>query len=197
VRLSFPLAIFTLLAAFTVGAHADTITYSESAIVSGSIGNTNFTDTLITLTATGSSSTVVEIFPGIFVNVLPTELTIAGIGSTMFTDFLQFVSNTTSDRAGVGDISVDLAVLFTQNSAFGSYNLQTGIGATTGSSVFNSGFKFGTGLGLFSIVSSGPSTFQATDTSTSTVPEPSAFMLLGTGILGLTGVVRRKLLSHS
>jgi hypothetical protein len=35
VRLSFPLAIFTLLAAFTVGAHADTITYSESAIVSG------------------------------------------------------------------------------------------------------------------------------------------------------------------
>jgi len=197
VRLSSPVAIFTLLAAFAVGAHCDTITYSESAIVSGSIGNTNFTNALVTLTATGSSSTVVESLPGVFINVLPTELTIAGIGSTMFTDTIQFVSNTTNDLAGVGDRTLNLAVLFTQNSAFGSYNLQTGIGATTGSPAFDFGAKFGTQLGLFSIESSGSSTFQAIDTSTPTVPEPSAFTLLGTGILGIASVVRRKLLSHS
>jgi hypothetical protein len=198
VRISLRLAICALFAAFTVGAQADTITYSESAIVSGSIGNTNFTNALITLTATGSSSTVVVgDLPGIFINILPTELTIAGIGSTMFTDSIQFVSNTISDLAGVGDMTTNLAVLFTQNSVFGGYNLQTGIDATTGPSVINIGAKFGTELGLFSIVSSGPSTFQATDTTTPTVPEPSAFTLLGTGILGLTGVVRRKFLSRS
>jgi hypothetical protein len=96
---------FTLLSAFTIGAHADAIIYSEWAIVSGSIGNTNITNASIPLTASGSSSTVVESLPGIFTNVLPTELTIAGIGSTMITEFIQFVSNTTNDSAGVGDNS--------------------------------------------------------------------------------------------
>jgi hypothetical protein len=84
---------FTLLAAFTIGAHADAIIYSEWAIVSGSLGNTNITNASIPLTASGSSSTVVESLPSIFTNVLPTELTIAGIGSTMITEFIQLVSN--------------------------------------------------------------------------------------------------------
>jgi hypothetical protein len=37
---------------------------------------------------------------------------------------------------------------------------------------------------------------ESTLVSTSTAPEPSAFALFGTGILGLAGVARRKFLSR-
>ena len=183
-----------LLAASTLAAHADTLTYTESAIVSGSIGKLDFTNTLITLTATGDSSAVVETAPGVFVNILPTELTIAGIGGGMFTDTIQFVSNNTTDMAGVGDNSNNLGILFTESSVFGSYNLQSALAATTGPSTINSGSAFNTDIGLFTITSSGDATFQVTDT---TVPEPSTFVLLGSGLLGLASITRRKFLSQS
>ena len=43
------------------------------------------------------------------------------------------------------------------------------------------------------IIRNNPGTWTSSATSTSPVPEPSTFTLLGTGILGLAGVARRKL----
>lgn len=193
------LRFVTLVAAATfatsaLAAHADTITYTESAIGSGSLGKMDFTNALITITATGDTSSVVNV-GSIFIIILPTELTVEGIGSTMFTDIIQFVSNNTAEDAGVGDNTNGDGVMFTRNSVFGSYDLQTGIAATSGPAGYDSSASFNTGDGLFVITSLTTSTFEANETPA--VPEPSTIALLGTGILGLAGAARRKFLSHS
>lgn len=193
-RLTSRLAILAIVTAATLAAHADTITYTESAIGTGLLGKASFTNALVTITATGDTGNVVDKGGGIFVIILPVELTVQGLGSTTFTDIIQFVSNNGSHDAGVGDGTNGLALLFTNNSVFSTYNLQTGIGPISGASIFNSGASFGTADGSFVTTSFGTATFEAV---TSSVPEPSTFALFGTGLLGLADMARRKFLSHS
>jgi hypothetical protein len=47
-------------------ASADTMIYTESAIASGSLGSTSFTDNLITLTAIGDTAKVFQPSGGLF-----------------------------------------------------------------------------------------------------------------------------------
>ena len=195
------LRLVTLVAAAafatsSLAAYADTITYTESAIGSGSLGKTDFTNALVTITATGDTGNVVDKGGGLFVIILPVELTVQGLGSTMFTDIIQFVSNNGSQVAGVGDNTDGLGLLFTNNSAFATYNLQTGIGPISGAAAFNPGASYNTADGAFVTTSFGTSTFEAVEAS-STVPEPSTIAMFGTGLLGLAGAARRKVLRRS
>lgn len=73
--------------------------------------------------------------------------------------------------------------------SLGSYTLFTGTGILSTNAA---GFDNTDGTLLFSTQGNGTVTFSAT-TNASPVPEPSTLMLLGTGLVGLAGVVKRRL----
>ena len=65
---------------------AESITYTEQATASGSLGSTSFTNALVTLTFAGDTANVTQIGQGEFANSTGTAtVTVAGIGTATFT----------------------------------------------------------------------------------------------------------------
>src|SRR5664279_3915035 len=184
-----------VLALATFGASqtfASTITYTEQAVVSGQLGNNFFNNSLVTLTLV-SDTTNVTGGGGFFQNLVGTfTVNVASVGTATFLDAMEVFDNQGSIAAGFGDVSLAGSVLDTFDAAFGAYDLTTAIGPITNTPFIRPDLFFATTLGGFNIQSAGNSTFTAS-TGTST-PEPGSLALLGTGVVGLLGSLRRKLM---
>jgi PEP-CTERM motif len=179
-------------------ASAATITFTESTIATGSLGASSFVGSLVTLTATGDTSSVLsgttsELFvAAVSINVALLGETASLTGTAdVFSCRASLNACAFSPTAGITDDSGVVAdILDTVSGAFSTYDLTTSIGPVTVSSLINPPHSFGTELGLFQISSAGNATFTATlETAT---PEPGTAAFLGLGLAGLGALVCRK-----
>jgi hypothetical protein len=164
-------------------AKAELITYSDSAVVSGTLGGNAFTDQLLTLTLTADTSGLTGNPQGlIHTSPATTTFTLGSLNGTI-TDTTMAFSEPEADLAGITDSSGIGTILGTFNAAFATYDLATPIGPLSGSAATELG-PFGTTLGTLNFTTSPTSaTFAATAQS---VPEPSSLTLCV--IAGLVGL---------
>jgi hypothetical protein len=182
------LAAFLLAAASALSAPASAalLTYTETADVSGSLNGVGFTDNVLTLTASGDTSSVSG-GPSFFFLSVPLTFTLSGGGSGTFSDETGLIDNQAVPTAGFGDFTTDLAILDTFSAVFAAYDLRAPVGPVSGGAIYNSGSSFATSAGPLIIESiSGDATF------TATIPEPATWtmMALGFAALGLMGYRR-------
>jgi hypothetical protein len=183
------MAACLLLLAFITPAQAAPIVYTETVVGSGTLGQTPFTDALITLTAIADTDHVMIDAMGFFVVAnKSTSVQIDNGGSALFSSFTETFVDPTHQVAGLRQGPIILAL---QQAAFGTYDLKTPIAPMSGVPFINASDTFATNAGNFSITSTtGDATSEATALG-APVPEPSTFILAGLGALGLTAVLRR------
>jgi len=221
VRLPSIVCAATLAAIFAGPPHtadASQITYEFSSTASGTIGNTSFTNALVTLTGIGDTADVVSVFG--FAAAAPLNLTtiaIQGVGTATITDPTEILS--TKDPVSIeGSPLLPFVILgridsppaldsltgigFIADQALLGYDLTTSIGPIT--SVGGIGFIkncgqggndpcLATTMGRLSFASNFGPDDSPVGTFSATlhpVPEPGSLLLVGGGVAAL---VRRRL----
>jgi hypothetical protein len=177
-----------LAALFSAGfACAASLTYTESATITGSLNGNPF-DSLVTLSLTGDTSAITPDGGNTF--LLPGTLTgdIASLGTNFtVTDVAGAIaSSDLLDIAGFQDQTIG-GLLYTNNDGFFDYDLSTTIGPLTGSTLFQSGVSIGTDHGalIFNSVDGNSATFTA---AASGAPEPATGFLLGFSLLAMVAL---------
>ena len=191
-RASLILAALAVVLYVSAPAKAGTITYEDQAQASGTLGASSFFDVFVTVEFTGDTANVTG-GSGFFSNSVGTAtVNVPGVGTATFTDAMFVGDNQIAMVAGIADSTLNGSVLDTTNSAFASYDLKSAIGPLSGTPFFRPDLTYNTtagGLNFNAII--GNSTFTAT-TGTPT-PEPASLLLLGSGLVALSGSVRKRL----
>jgi hypothetical protein len=166
------------------------VTYEEDVVATGSIGATSFTNTKVILTLYGDTSTVTE--SGLVYTNVVTLGTVFIVGHGLaFMSSPRWVDDAPAYHLlAIGSPPPIDAFLILFSGAFDTYDLRTSLGpldATTHLAIPPS-IHFPTNEGDLVFTAAGDSTF----TATTSIPEPSALLLLGSGLAGLWVWGRKK-----
>jgi hypothetical protein len=171
------IAILFTIAAPT--AMAVPVTYTFTAICSGTIGSTPFTNVLVTVTATGDTSAIFQgemppYDPNTFFNPTQLSVNIPGVGTANFTGTGNIAGYGTLANGYVFDNQPESVIGFgvasddsdNSGTAFATYNLSSAIGPTSSVSL---NFGAETTMGELSLTTVTPGTFTAVLPGTPTI----------------------------
>jgi hypothetical protein len=177
--------------------HADTISLSGSMIATGQLGSV-FTDSLVTYTATFTTEQLTNCIadgncddgPNVYFldSSSGATFTISADGFTATTtdnNYVEFSASpdlTSFDVFAIGDVQGRLSIYPYTEEALGD-NCLSNLPAV----------YCPVSAGPLLLTSADDSTYTSSYSITAETPEPSTLTLLGTGILGLAGMARRKL----
>jgi hypothetical protein len=192
-------ATFILAAALAaVPAMAETITFTISADGSGTLGGTPFTNQLITFAQVTDTTAIINPCFGFAYpcspDVATNTVTIGGVGTETLTGPTYFFANQIN-LIGITNAPF-FAFLAIEDNSLGSYNMQTSFGPTSfgiygGSSVL--GELTSGGLLSVNYAAGTQGTFEAVLGTPTATPEPASFFLMGTGLLAMGGILRRRI----
>jgi PEP-CTERM motif len=178
----------------SIVASAAEITFTEQAIISGTLNQVAFTNQPITILFTTDTSLVyLRGIDWYAIDASPQHLAYLMIGNLpqyYFTDPVRVDVDQTHGWGGFHDSNPEGGLMVTFNDAFTSYSLQSSLGPVTGPGQVNTELTFGTSGGGLVITDFGETTFTARMTA---IPEPSSLLLVGSGVLGVLRVVRRRM----
>jgi hypothetical protein len=157
-------------------AHAIPITYTVAGTATGALGASAFTNALVTVALVGDTS-----FVGL--NSGSATVTVAGVGTAVFTDTIAVTDNPSNPSAQIADVTLNRLIFGTNAPAFATYDLRGPIGPISGTALINAFAIFPTTLGNFDMASVSGNTSTFTATTASSVPEPASIVLLGIGLL--------------
>lgn len=186
-----------VLVACGLAAHAATITYTGIVTATGSLNGTAFTNALLTLQATADSSTITSAAQGTSGSMLYIAPTLTFGGNVAGLGAFNLASGMTFDNQRQGNAgftsSTGADILDIVNSFFSTYDLKSAV-SLTGSPLFNATSTATLDRGNLILSNLGSTaTFQAQLTPAAVTPEPSSFALLATGLVGIGGLLRKRL----
>ncbi len=199
-RLRILVALFALLATgITAKADPITVTVTDTAYVAIGAGVNSETSQNVTVTFTGDTSNVSynPLYDLYTIGLGTATIQIGNLGPFTFNDTAEFFDNQNFDHQGISiagiAISNGVAILATNNAAFGSYTGATSIGPLSGPVAYSQNFGFYTSGGFLDFAGAGNTSTFTASVAPAPTPEPSSLALLGTGLLGFAATIRRRL----